>query len=267
MLSRHGYAALLLAGVAGVYPAAGARGQDGASAPSAPLATAKTAPSSPASAPPPTAASPGIEQVVVTATRRKQLLRKVPESVQVVSGAQIKKLQIFDFREVQELTPGLELNNDTGRLNTATLRGVAFDPDSGAAPAVDTYFNEIPIDANTAFLSIYDVGQFEVLNGSARVVPRQNVACRLDHGHDPARGREQIHRLCARDSRDSGCHQLPGRGQLSDHPRQARSAHRCRGQPERRQQRPRHHQQHAVSVEYREYARLCSLRRNAGPVL
>ena len=165
MLSRHGYAALLLAGVAGVYPAAGARGQDGASAPSAPLATAKTAPSSPAFAPPPTAASPGIEQVVVTATRRKQLLRKVPESVQVVSGAQIKKLQIFDFREVQELTPGLELNNDTGRLNTATLRGVAFDPDSGAAPAVDTYFNEIPIDANTAFLSIYDVGQFEVLNG------------------------------------------------------------------------------------------------------
>ena len=86
-------------------------------------------------------------------------------SVAVVTGAQIKKLQIFDFKDVQQLTPGLELSNNTGRDNTATLRGIAFDPDSGAAPAVDTYFNEIPLDAQTAFLSIYDVGQFEVLNG------------------------------------------------------------------------------------------------------
>ena len=146
-----GRAALLMAGVAWLWPAGNVFAQQNPS--SAPSLVKNQA------------VTPGIEQVVVTATRKAQLLRKVPMSVEAVSGTQIKKLQIFDFKDVQELTPGLELSNNAGRDNTATLRGIAFDPDSGTAPAVDTYFNEIPVDAQTAFTAIYDVGQFQVLNG------------------------------------------------------------------------------------------------------
>lgn len=62
--------------------------------------------------------------------------------------------------------PGLELTNTTGRNNTTTLRGITFDPDQGTAPAVRVYFNEVPVDAQTAYTAIYDLEQIEVLRGS-----------------------------------------------------------------------------------------------------
>jgi iron complex outermembrane receptor protein len=106
-----------------------------------------------------------VEEIVVTATRSNELLKDVPMAVDVATGEQLRKLNIFDFKDVQQLAPGLELSNRDGRTNTATLRGIAFDPDSGAAPAVDIYFNEMPVDAQTVFTAIYDVNQIEVLRG------------------------------------------------------------------------------------------------------
>lgn len=103
--------------------------------------------------------------IVVTATRRTEALRDVPMSVSVATGEQLEKLNIFDAKDVQQLAPGLELSNTTGRNNTTTLRGVSFDPDQGTGPAVQVYVNEIPTDAQTAYTAIYDVGQIEVLRG------------------------------------------------------------------------------------------------------
>ncbi|MCP3735886.1 TonB-dependent receptor [Sphingomonas sp. RP10(2022)] len=104
-------------------------------------------------------------EIIVTATRRAEALKDVPLSVDVVSGADIKKLNLFDFKDVQALSPGLQLTNNDGRSNVATLRGVTFDPDSGSSPAVTVYINEVPVDPQTAFTGIYDVGQIEVLRG------------------------------------------------------------------------------------------------------
>jgi iron complex outermembrane recepter protein len=104
-------------------------------------------------------------EIIVTATRRAQALQDVPMSINVATGEQIERLKIFDVKDVQQLAPGLELRNDNGRANSATLRGVTFDPDQGTGPAVDLYFNEVPIDAQTAFTAIYDIDQIEVLRG------------------------------------------------------------------------------------------------------
>ena len=103
--------------------------------------------------------------IIVTAQRRSESLQKVPMSVSVATGEQLEKLNIFDFKDVQQLAPGLTLTNNDGRSNVATLRGITFNPDSGTNPAVDLFFNEIPVDAQTAFTAIYDVGQIEVLRG------------------------------------------------------------------------------------------------------
>ena len=111
------------------------------------------------------AAGTQVNDIVVTATRQDTSLQDTPAAVDVISSAQIKNLNIFDVKEVQNLSPGLELTNNTGRSNVATLRGITFDPDSGSAAAVDLFFNEIPTDAQTAFTAIYDVGQIEVLRG------------------------------------------------------------------------------------------------------
>lgn len=104
-------------------------------------------------------------EIVVTATRQASNLQDTPAAVDVISAQDIRALNIFDVKEIQSLAPGLELTNNTGRSNVATLRGITFDPDSGSAPAVDLFFNEIPTDAQTMFTAIYDIGQIEVLRG------------------------------------------------------------------------------------------------------
>jgi iron complex outermembrane receptor protein len=106
-----------------------------------------------------------VDEVIVTATRRSQRLQDVPMSVDVASGETLQKLNLTDVKDVQQLSPGLSLTNTGGRNNTATLRGIAFDPDQGTSPAVDLYFNEVPTDAQTMFTAMYDLEQIEVLRG------------------------------------------------------------------------------------------------------
>lgn len=104
-------------------------------------------------------------EIVVTATRDSRTLKDVSMSVSVVTGEQLQKLNILDAKDVQQLSPGLELSNNSGRNNTATLRGISFDPDQGTSPSVQVYLNESPVDAQTAFTALYDIGQIEVLRG------------------------------------------------------------------------------------------------------
>jgi len=104
-------------------------------------------------------------EIVVTAQRRSESLQKVPIAVDVATGEQIQKLNLFDFRDVQQLSPGLDISNNDGRSNVATLRGITFNPDSGSAPSVNVYINDIQVDPQVAFTAIYDVAQIEVLRG------------------------------------------------------------------------------------------------------
>jgi iron complex outermembrane recepter protein len=105
-----------------------------------------------------------IEEVVVTAQRRSESVQEVPMTVTPVTAEQINDLKLQRFEDVQQVSPGLALNR-TGRESTSSLRGVTYNPDSGAAPSIDTYVNEVPLDPQFAFQSIFDVQQIEVLRG------------------------------------------------------------------------------------------------------
>ena len=107
-MKKGNYVSALLCGAALIVPAA-ARAQD---------------------------AADGGGEIVVTATREARSLQSVPMSVNVATGEQLQKLNIFDAKDVQQLAPGLEMTNTTGRNNTTTLRGLSFDPDQGTDPAV-----------------------------------------------------------------------------------------------------------------------------------
>lgn len=111
-----------------------------------------------------------VADVVVTATRNARLLKDVPLAVDVATGEQLEQLSILDAKDVQQLAPGLTMTNKDGRSNTATLRGIAYDPDSGTVPSVDVYFNENPVDPQLAFSAIYDIAQIEVLRGPQGVL-------------------------------------------------------------------------------------------------
>lgn len=106
-----------------------------------------------------------IEEVVVTATKRSENIQNVPSTVTAVTGETLQKLNILSFQDVQKLTPGLVLDNGGGRAQKVGLRGINYDPDTSASPAVQVYWNETPISASTAFRAMYDMGQLEVLRG------------------------------------------------------------------------------------------------------
>jgi len=111
------------------------------------------------------AADVSTSDIIVTANRRTESLQDVAMSVDVTTGDELQKLNLFDAKDIQALSPGLELTNTSGRNNTTTLRGVSFDPDQGTGPAVRVYLNEIPTDAQTVYTALYDIGQIEVLRG------------------------------------------------------------------------------------------------------
>jgi len=128
-------------------------------------ASAQTAAQSQAAQPSAAGKPEGLEEIVVTATRRSELLKNVPMTIDAISANDLQKKQIFDIKDISQLAPGLQLENNDGRSNTAALRGIAFNPDEGTLPTVDIYFNEIQTDAQTVFTSIYDLEQVEVLRG------------------------------------------------------------------------------------------------------
>jgi len=108
---------------------------------------------------------PVLEEIVVTATRRFESLQNVSVAVTAVTNKEIQDLNILKFDDVAAVAPGLTLTGKSGFGAAAQLRGVGYDSNSSASPSVDTYFNELPLDANYAFNSIYDVQQIEVLKG------------------------------------------------------------------------------------------------------
>ncbi len=103
--------------------------------------------------------------IIVTATRDSRSLQEVAMQVNVATGEQLEKLSLFDIKDISQLAPGLDLNNNDPRKNTTTLRGISFDPDQGTTPAVEVYYNEIPTDAQTVYTAMYDIAQIEVLRG------------------------------------------------------------------------------------------------------
>jgi iron complex outermembrane recepter protein len=105
-------------------------------------------------------------EIIVSARRRAESVQDVPQTVNVVTSAQIDKLNLRTFTDVASVVPGLTLTPGGSFGSNATLRGVSFSPiASGNNPTVEFYINDGPISSNLIFQSLFDVGQFEVQRG------------------------------------------------------------------------------------------------------
>lgn len=102
---------------------------------------------------------------MVTATKEPRSIQEVPMSVDAIDASKLSDLNLFNLEDVQNITPGLFINTNDPRNPVPSLRGITFDPDSGTSAAVDVYWNETAINASTAFRSMYDISQIEVLRG------------------------------------------------------------------------------------------------------
>lgn len=108
----------------------------------------------------------GIEQIIVTAKKRRENAQLVPQVVDVVRGTALRRYQLNQFQDLEHLVAGLQLSDSTGRGQNVTLRGVAYNADTTANPSVDLYVNEVPISqTSTAFQDLYDIDQVQVVRG------------------------------------------------------------------------------------------------------
>lgn len=118
----------------------------------------------------PTGASTGDslnDAIIVTARRRDENVQDVPFVVDTVTANEISKLNMRDFKEIQQLVPGLDLSSRADGIGaSASIRGINFDIGvSGNNPTVEFYLNDAPITAGIVLQQMFDVGQIEVLRG------------------------------------------------------------------------------------------------------
>jgi outer membrane receptor protein involved in Fe transport len=110
-------------------------------------------------------------EIIVTAEKRPQLLIDVPQSVSVVSGANLEAQHATNFQDYLKLVPGLQLNQSSPGEGRLVVRGVNT---GGVASTVSVYVDETPFGSSTGLVNgavlagdfdTFDLNRIEVLRG------------------------------------------------------------------------------------------------------
>src|SRR5450755_760218 len=115
----------------------------------------------------PGAAGGGLEEIVVTATRREENINRVPISVTAFSQDMIDQKGIKDFQDIVRFTPGVSI--DTSGTNAISIRGISS---SGGAGTTGIYIDDTPIqmralgfNPDDTLPKTFDLDRVEVLRG------------------------------------------------------------------------------------------------------
>jgi iron complex outermembrane receptor protein len=113
------------------------------------------------------AETPGLQEVVVTATRREQSLSKVPISITAMSADDMEARGIKDIGDLARFTPGI--NVDTAGTDKISIRGISS---SGGSGTTGIYIDDTPIQMRSLAFSpdeelpkSFDIARVEVLRG------------------------------------------------------------------------------------------------------
>jgi outer membrane receptor protein involved in Fe transport len=121
-----------------------------------------------------TAPKSGIEEVVVTATKRTENLQKVPVAVTAMGADQLANLGVKTFNDYLKQLPNVTAGGSGPGQNTIYIRGLASTTPNlttagvaGLAPNVSVYLDEQPISQPGRNLDVYaaDLKRIEVLSG------------------------------------------------------------------------------------------------------
>jgi len=115
------------------------------------------------------AAAGTLEEVIVTARRREEILQDVPIAVSVFSAEELRKLQAEDLSALQGTVPNMNLVQGRGSASSANvyIRGIG-QPDALQTfdPGVGIYLDDVFIARiQGALFNLYDVERVEVLRG------------------------------------------------------------------------------------------------------
>lgn len=111
------------------------------------------------------------EVIVVTAQKREELLREVPQSVTAVTGETLELLQANSLEEYASRVPGMVATGTQPGNTRLVLRGLN---NEGIGASVATYIDETPFGSSTALVNgaalaldfdPFDIERIEVLRG------------------------------------------------------------------------------------------------------
>lgn len=112
------------------------------------------------------AANAGIEEVVVTATRRAETLDKVPISISAFTDAKMEELDVKSFADLARFTPGVTFDDDSKNIS---IRGIDSSAGTGTT---GIYIDDTPIqirvlglNSNNTLPTVFDLDRVEVLRG------------------------------------------------------------------------------------------------------
>ncbi|MDB6061179.1 MAG: TonB-dependent receptor, partial [Verrucomicrobiaceae bacterium] len=105
-----------------------------------------------------------LDEVQVTARRESESIQSVPVSVVALSAEALRQKNITSTEDVQFATPGVYLSGSGGRQNVIySIRGQGKALSGPSAPAVITYFAEVPEVAFGSADPEYDLASVQVL--------------------------------------------------------------------------------------------------------
>src|SRR5580693_917714 len=114
-----------------------------------------------------TAAPTGLEEIVVTATRREEGISKVPISITAMSQDMLDQKGIRDITELVRFTPGVSI--DSSGTNQISIRGISS---SAGAGTTGIYIDDTPIqmrelgfNPDETLPKTFDLDRVEVLRG------------------------------------------------------------------------------------------------------
>jgi iron complex outermembrane recepter protein len=115
----------------------------------------------------------GLQEIIVTATRREQSIEKVPISVQALSQENMTERGIKDISDIAAVTPGLQFALPIGVVPTITAISIrGLNTDTGAS-TVGIYLDDTPIQVRLSALgnvgspypAVFDLNRVEVERG------------------------------------------------------------------------------------------------------
>jgi iron complex outermembrane receptor protein len=117
------------------------------------------------------AGSSGLQEIVVTATRRSESIQDVPMSISAVSQADLEKAGATQLDDVVHMVPGLAYTQNSVGQAVMAVRGVQTSALTGnVQQPVSIYYDNVPVlDLTVPWtvpaLELFDVNRVEVLRG------------------------------------------------------------------------------------------------------
>jgi iron complex outermembrane receptor protein len=109
-----------------------------------------------------------LEEVVVTAQRRPEMLSQVPISVQAVTGDQLSRQDVQDSQTLVRIFPELSFSNGSATTDSSfSTRGVtSVARDGGVQPSTAVVIDDVPVvNQGESVTNLLDIDHVEVLNG------------------------------------------------------------------------------------------------------